>query len=157
MARAYQFRFETLLRLRRRREDECKQAVAARLRELQSLERRRDTLLERIREQTAQTRDALRTDSLDIEDLKLGRHWIIRLKRGVLDVQTRFAAQSAILEQERRRLAEASKDVKVLSRLQERQLVEHVAEMNRREQLELDEMNVTRHARAAADREIETA
>lgn len=148
MAKRYEFRYETLLRLRRQREDERKRVVAARLREIRTLEDRRATLENRIREQTEQVRDALRSSTLNLDDLKLSRHWVIRLRRGVLETDEAIKTHRAVLSKERQHLAEAAKDKKVLERLKERRLAEYMAEMDRREQLELDEMNAQRAARA---------
>lgn len=150
MAKRYEFRFETLLRLRQQREDERKRVVAARLREIQSLEERRAMLEDRIQQQTEQVRDALRSSTLNLEDLKLSRHWMVRLRRGVMETNSALKTMCAILAKERQQLAEAAKDKKVLARLKERRLAEYLAEVDRREQLELDEMNAQRAAQAVA-------
>lgn len=150
MAKRDKFRYEMLLKLRRRVEDERKRAVAERLREIHALEERRRMLLERIEQQTQQTRETLQSQRVDLDDLRLSRHWMLRLRRGVLETETALRSQHGLLAEERQRLAAASKDAEVLSRLKDRQAAALVVEMNRREQMELDEMNVTRYARATA-------
>ncbi len=135
--------------MRRRVEDDRKRAVAERLREIHALEERRRMLLERIEQQTQQTRETLQSQRVDVDDLRLSRHWMLRLRRGVLETETALRLQNGLLAEERQRLAAASKDAEILSRLKERQAAVLVVEMNRREQLELDEINVTRYARMA--------
>ena len=149
MAKRFTFRFETLLGLRRQREEERKRAVAVCLREVRRLEERQRRMLGQIDEQTEWTRRALRGDDVNVDRLKLGRHWLLRLRRGVLETQAQIATRKAILAQERQRLAESSKETKVLTRLKERRFERHRAEQDRREQAESDEMNVLRFAHAA--------
>ncbi len=166
MAKPFTFRFESILRLRRRSEDEQKRIVAARLRDINRLEQRRGLFLERIDEQAALQRSALcglvrlrrtpqadapgRPDPLDVERLKLGRHWMIRLRRGILETDAELAANRALLAHERRKLSEASKKARVLSRLREIRWDAHVTELDRQEQRDLDELNTTRFALDAA-------
>jgi flagellar export protein FliJ len=154
MAKKYTFRFETLLRLRRQREDEHKRIVSRRLNEIRLLQQRQDTLLLRIHDQSELTRDALRDRQIDVDLLKFGRHWLIRLRRGVLDTEAQIAAQKAILAQERSSLREALKHRRILSELKERRYRRFTATEARREQAELDETSVIRFARAAGSREV---
>jgi flagellar export protein FliJ len=155
MAKQYAFRLEPLLKLRRQREDEKKLAVAGRLREIGSLEGRRQTLLGEIQGQTQAMRTWLSGGRLEVNDLRLGRHWLLRLQRGVLETEAQISTQRAFLAQERTELAEARKDTKVLERLKERRRAEYLALLNRREQIELDDLNATRFAHAMAMSEVE--
>ncbi|MCG8406220.1 MAG: flagellar FliJ family protein [Phycisphaerales bacterium] len=157
MERRFTFRFGPLLRLRQQHEDEQKRVVASRLGEIRRLEERQRTLLGRIEEQTDLTRDALRRKEVDLDHLKMSRHWMIRLRRGVLETEAEIATHKALLAQERSKLSEASKETKVLSRLKERRWERFLAEQERRERVELDEMNVLRFAHAELEREDEPA
>ncbi|MBN2563517.1 MAG: flagellar export protein FliJ [Phycisphaerae bacterium] len=148
MAKRYTFRLEPLLRLRQQREDEQKRVVASRLREIATLQQRREVLHVRIGSQMQAMRESLTSEQVNVDALKLGRHWLIRLRRGVLEADAQISAQRAILAQDRAVLANARRDTKVLQRLRERQRAAHMAEVNRREQTELDEMNVLRFAHA---------
>jgi flagellar export protein FliJ len=85
---------------------------------------------------------------MDLDELKLGRHWLIRLRRGVLAADAQITAQRGLLAQERADLTEARRQTKVLERLKERQRQAYLVELNRHERAELDEMNVTRFAHA---------
>ncbi|MFQ5429121.1 MAG: flagellar export protein FliJ [Phycisphaerae bacterium] len=148
MARRHIFRFEPVLRLRQRREDEQKRVVAGRLRKIRQIEDHQRALRTRIAQQTEWTRRSLRGESVDIDALKWGRHWMIRLRRGVLDAEGEIGVHRALLAQEQAKLAQAAKEKRVLSRLKERRLALYLAEQERREQLELDEMNGVRFARS---------
>ena len=147
MAKRYTFRFETLLRVRKQREEEEKRVVASRLREIRQLEQRQEALVNRINEHTDLARQAMRNQMLDLEHLKLGRSWVVRLRRGVLETQAEITKNRAILAQERSRLAEAAKQRKVLDKLKEKRRERFLFEEARREQAEYDEMNVQRFAR----------
>jgi len=155
MAKRYTFRFETLLRLRQQFEDEQKRAVAARLREIHALEERQRMFLQQIANQASQTRQALMSGSVDVDDLRLGRHWTVRLRRGVLETEATINAQKAQLVLERQKLAEAAKNKKVLERLKEHRLSQYMAEQDRLEQKELDEISVMTYSRRQLGEEAE--
>ncbi|MBX3394089.1 MAG: flagellar FliJ family protein [Phycisphaerae bacterium] len=147
----FKFRYETLLRIRRQLEDERKRIVAARLQEIAETESHRQAILDRIRQQSEETRRALSAETVNVDELKFGRHWMLRLQRGVLEADATIVRQRAALAEERVRLAEAARAVKVLVRLKERRQAAYEMEMNRREQLELDEISVLRHGRVGTE------
>ncbi|MFH1419584.1 MAG: flagellar FliJ family protein [Planctomycetota bacterium] len=148
MARGYVFRLETLLRLRCQREDEQKRIVASRLRKIRTIEEQKHVLELRITDQTGVMRTLLCDPAMQVDELKAGRHWMVRLRRGVLEADAAIAAHKAMLAQERAELAEARKSSKVLDQLKQRQREAYLAELARAEQSEVDDLNVTRHARA---------
>lgn len=149
MAGRFAFRFETLLRLRKQREDERKRVVAARLRQIGELMERRNNLLTAIDGQTDSLRSALRGGTVDVDQVRWGRHWLTHLRRGVLDTDAELSGQRAMLAQERATLVVARKDTEVLARLRERRLESWNVEAARREQIESDEMNTLRFAHAS--------
>lgn len=149
MAGRFAFRFETLLRLRKQREDERKRVVAARLRQIGELMERRNNLLTAIDGQTDSLRSALRGGTVDVDQVRWGRHWLTHLRRGVLDTDAELSGQRAMLAQERATLVVARKDTEVLARLRERRLEAWNVEAARREQIESDEMNTLRFAHAS--------
>lgn len=151
MAKRYRFRLETLLRLRRQRADEQKRVVAQRLRQVGRIEQHKRLLETSIAEHVRSTRGSLGGERIDVDQLKVGRYWLIRLRRGVLEADAALAAQRAMLAQERSELAERRKATKVLERLEERQREAHRAELEREERMELDDMNSTRFAHAVIE------
>ncbi|HVP10476.1 MAG TPA: hypothetical protein VMV94_04715 [Phycisphaerae bacterium] len=148
MAKRYVFRLETLLRLRQQREDEQKRVVASRLRKIRAIEQQRQVLEVRIAEQVDAMRNLLTTDRMDVDQLRAGRSWTLRLRRGVLEADGAIAANRTILAQERANLANARKNTKILERLKERQREAFFAEIERQDRAESDDMNVTRFAHA---------
>ena len=120
-------------------------AVAARLRAIQNITRRQESLQVRIKQETTAIRESLQKDILDVDQLKWERHWLTRLRLGVLEADAEIAAQRAMLAQERSVLTHARKETKILSRLKERQREMFLAEQDRREQRDLDELNTSRH------------
>lgn len=147
------FRFETLLKLRRQKEDEAKRAIASRIGQIRDLEERQKALQNRIEQQSTRSRLILGESALRLDDLRLSRHWVTRLRQGMLQAEAEMRTQRAILAAERTKLADASKDRKVLARLKERRLDRYFAEQQRREQAEMDEMNVLRFAYSRLDEE----
>jgi flagellar export protein FliJ len=148
VAKRFSFRLEVLLKLRRQREDEKKLAVATRLREIATVERRKLAFQMEIARHVQVMRDSLSVAQADVDRLKMGRYWLARLRRGVLECDARLATVQGLLAQERAELAEARKQAKVLERLKERQQAAFTAALTRREQRELDEMNSVRFAYA---------
>jgi flagellar FliJ protein len=149
MAKRHTFRLETLLRLRRQKEDEQKRVVASRLRRIRTLEENKHVLESRIAEQTETMRAMLVEECMEVDQLKSGRYWVIRLRRAVLETDAAIAAERALLAQERLGLTERRKDTKVLQRLKEKQYEAFMAEERRQEQFETDDLNAARFARAA--------
>ncbi len=155
MAKAFAYRLEPLLKMRRRYEDEQKRVVAARLRGITALEQRQQVLEQEIGRQTEVMRSVLSGEEVELEGLRMSRHWMLRLRRGVLETDAAISAERAILAHERQALAEARRNTKVLERLKERKQEVWWAALQRREQAELDEMNTLRfaHAGLAGDHE----
>jgi flagellar protein FliJ len=148
MAKRYAFRPETLLRLRQQREDQQKRVVASRLRKIRSIEQQKQVLEIRIAEQVDTMRNLLTADQMDVDQMKAGRHWMVCLRRGMLEADGAITANRTILAQERVELANARKNSKILEHLKERQREAFFAEIERQDQAESDDMNVTRFAHA---------
>ena len=110
----YVFRLETLLRLRQQREDEQKRVVASRLRKIKTIEQQKEVLQVRIAEQVDSMRALLTGGETDMDQVKAGRHWMVRLRRGVLEADGAITTNRTILAQERADLANARKGTKIL-------------------------------------------
>lgn len=148
MGAKFTFRFETLWKLRARRADEAKRRVAARLRAILDLEERQRRLEDQVGQESRAVRERLTAGSLNVDDLRLARHWLVRLRQGVLQTEAEIAGQKANLAQERAALAAARKGARILENLRDRQYSSFTAQLQREEQRELDEMSVTRFAHA---------
>jgi flagellar biosynthesis chaperone FliJ len=73
---------------------------------------------------------------------------MVRLRRGVLEADGAIVANRSMLAQERVHLANVRKDTKILERLKEKQREAFLAEIERQDRIESDDMNVTRFAHA---------
>ena len=131
MAKSFTFRFETLLRLRRQREDQQKRVVATRLRRIHAIEERRAMLEGSIEQQTQEMRSALQHEQMELDDIRANRNWLSRLRRGILEADSELIGQRAQLAQERAQLAGARKEREVLARLREQRLEFHRVAENR--------------------------
>ncbi len=138
------FRFETLLKLRKQREDEAKRVVAERLNRIRALEERAEAIQQRITTEVDEVRNELQVYKLNTDQIRLGRHWITRMRQGLLNAEAEMRTQQAILSAERRQLTAASTDRKILAKLKEQRLEKAMAEQRRLEQAEMDELNTLR-------------
>ena len=138
------FRLETLLKVRKAREDEFKRIVAARLGHIEKLSAQKTAIEAQISSQGTSMRAALSGETADVDFLRWGRHWITRLRMQSARVDAETAAHRAVLAQERERLAAARKETKILERLKERQFEAAAAEEAARQARESDDMNTVR-------------
>lgn len=141
MPKAFQFRMERLLELRRLQEDLKKRELAAANR---AVAQRQQTILLLLVEENA-AKDELKElkgadRALDLTAIRIQeqyRNWldhqIVQSYRELQDLQRRTAEKRA-------ELSEASKGVRVLERLRERKRSEHRYAMDRDEQKFLDEV-----------------
>ncbi len=158
MAKTFTFRFETMLKIRRQREDHHRRIVANRLREIQTIVDQLGALDRQIEETTQLMRFSQAEGTVDIQNIVRSRHWMGHLQRNVLELQASRRGHEAKLAQERAALGEAAKQRRVLEKLKERQRARYLEEMDRREMREADEMSVMRHvyeARTVDEKDID--
>jgi len=144
MAKRFVFRLETLLKLRRQREDRQKRVVAERLRQITRVQHEIGTLERQIGDQIQAMRAEATGASLDVPHLARSRHWLSHLQRGRLEAEGHLRLLEARLAQERAVLTNAVKDRRVLEKLRERQEQRHRRELDRIEMLASDESNTVR-------------
>lgn len=144
MAKRFIFRLETLLKLRRQREDRQKRVVADRLRQISRVRGEIESLERQIGQQVDAMRTAAGQRSLDVQNLARNRHWLSYLQRGRLEADGHLRLLEARLAQERAVLAHAAKEKKVLEKLKDRQRVRYLKELDYREQIASDELSTAR-------------
>ena len=140
MAKRFTFRFETLLKIRRQREDERKRVVAARTRQIRTVRRQIAGLEKQIDDELRAIRCGQTPGILDMQQLIRHRYWLGRLHRGLLDAQGHLAGLEARLAQERAVLAEAAVQRRILEKLKERLRQRHRDVQDRLEIRQADEM-----------------
>src|SRR5262245_51271584 len=139
MAKAFDFRLEKLLELRRHREDAARRAVAA---ANQAVAERNRIILGLMGDEDAakdESREALRGTN---DVARIRREWEYvetlerRLQQEYLTLQDLVKAEM----EKRNRLAEVHKGVRVLERFRERKVQLHRLELDREERRFLDEL-----------------
>jgi len=141
VAKRFKFRLETVLKIRKRREDAAKREVAVRLGEIARVEGEMAALREQIRVEIDGFRASHATGQINVTQIARHRHWLVHLDRGVLTCENRLRELRERLSGDRAALAEARKRVRVLEKLEERQRERYMKDLNRAEVRELDEIS----------------
>lgn len=144
MAKQFVFRFETMLKIRRQREDQQKRVVGQRVRQVREAQAHLDSLQRQIQAETDAIRAVQQPGTIDMQQAIRHRHWLGHLHKGALEGEARIRFLEAKLAQERAVLAEAAKQRKILEKLREHQADRHRRELDYREMRELDEMATVR-------------
>ncbi|HOW73133.1 MAG TPA: flagellar FliJ family protein [Phycisphaerae bacterium] len=145
MAKRFKFRFETMLRIRRQREDERKRIVAGRLREIRNLQNHMASLEKQIHDELRAIRIGRQPGTIDMQQIIRHRQWLGGLHKGVLEGQAKARFLEAELARERADLAEAAKQRRILEKLKERQWEQHRGEQDRVEALAADDLTTVRY------------
>lgn len=140
MAKRFCFRFETLLRIRRQREDEHKRIVAARVGQIRQVKERMNSLDQQIHDELQAIRESQSPGRIDMHQVVRHRHWLGCLHKAVLEGQAQLRGLEAQLAQERVALAEAAKQRRILDKLKERQSRRFQEELDRQETRAADDM-----------------
>jgi flagellar export protein FliJ len=145
MAKKFTFRLETLLKLRRLKEEKQKRVVAERLRQIAQVKRQIDVIETQIVDHVSAMRSDAHSTRLDVTRIAQGRHWLTYLQRGRLEAETHLGALETRLVQDRALLAHASKEKKIFETLKERLADRHRREIERAEQIEADDLTTARY------------
>jgi flagellar protein FliJ len=152
VAKRFRFRFETMLKIRRQREDQHKRVVAERLGEIRQVQQE----LERVERLTNEGLDTIRAvqqfGRIDMQQAMAQRGWVTHLHKTALNAEAQLRGLEARLAQERAALAEAAKQRRIIEKLKERQLSRHRIEEQRIETLMTDDLTTTRYVFEAIDR-----
>lgn len=140
MAKRFQFRLETLLRVRDIREREAKRKVGAKLAEIASVDQLNRQTAEEIAALYEKLRQLQRREVLAPNELARERAWIGHLHRTVIERQAlrdKLVKELQVLQQE---LREARREKRIIEKLRERRWQDFVKDRQRREQAESDEL-----------------
>ena len=144
MARRFRFRLETVRKIRQQARDVQRRVVAEKARAAGEV-RQRIARLEGDLERTVdRSREAHRTGRLNMSSVRvheIHRGW---LHRSLGEVRAVLVQRQAELSSEQTRLAEASKRLKVIEKLRERQWERYKAEVAKEEQSQADEVGQQR-------------
>jgi flagellar FliJ protein len=146
MARRFEFRLQTLLRVRELREREAKRKVAAKSAEIARLDQLNAESQAEISGQLERLGAAQRSGVLDLTRLQRGHTWIAHLRR---TIAVRSQQKAGLLEQLRElqdALREARTQTRIIEKLRERRWEAYRRDRSRAEQAELDEVARQLHA-----------
>jgi len=166
MAHRFRFRLDVVLKLRRQRQDECRRAVASRVRAIAEAESRLAGLTGQMSEEFSALRRLVTAEQagvgsaappagmtgasvdrpaqssvvVDLSAVRQHRLYANRLRQEIADAGAEIARLREQLRVERAVLTAASKDVKALEKLEARQRARHELGLARAETIEADEV-----------------
>jgi len=147
MAEAFQFRLQSIERLRRHERDAQRRIVAMRRSEVLRIEHKLDDLTERMSATKEELRGEARLGSLDMASLCELAWYRVALDREKAVVLKELEGAQSALAPELQRLKECSTRLKAIEKLRERQWERFQEEQRRAEQQSTDESAVQRFLR----------
>jgi len=139
MARAFKFRFEQVLGVRRLQEDRATRDLALAQKALREQQLRIAQLL--VEEASGkETLRGLKRKTIDVLQLRLQEGYLQGLERKIREAGLKLQDLGRIEAEKRRALAEARRAVKVLEKYRERKLKAYAYEQDRVERIFLDEV-----------------
>ena len=139
MAGRFRFRLEVVERLRRQERDAQRREVANAQQAVRQVDQRIDNLTRELSDTVHRTRSAQGTDRLDMVSVRGHQHYRGFLQRRIFDSNEDMRERKTELDKRRAKLMEASKRLKVIEKLREKQWNRHVIQLRRREQAIMDE------------------
>jgi len=152
MAKRFEFRLETVRRLRKQAQDECRRAVAGRLRQISEARGRIARLSEQLGGQQVAARDLVLAGAgepdarLDVRAVRQHRVYMNHLHQSIVETRQELARLGDLLAEDQAALDGATKQLRVIDKLEEKQRKRHELAVQRLETAESDEI-ATQHAR----------
>ena len=140
MAKRFQFRLQTLLRVRELREREAKRKFGAKRADIAQVDQLNRQTAEEISQRQDTLRQHQRQGMLAPHELVRERAWISHLRRTIVEGQALRAKLVKELEALQEEWHRARTQKRIIEKLRERRREEHVKERKRREQAESDEL-----------------
>ncbi len=150
MAKRFRFRLDVVERVRRQTRDQHRRIVADAVRAVRKMEDHIASLNDQSRRCVDEMVLAQSDASLDVALVRtqeFHRNW---LHRQLVNARVELGRRQDDLTSKRGELADATKQLRVIEKLREKQWQRHVIEVKREEQSISDEMAVTRYLRASA-------
>jgi len=150
MAKRFRFKLEVVERVRRQEYDRLRRKVSEAVRAVQEVEGHVDRLNDQIRrslEERIASRQGGTVDVARVRTHEFHRGW---LQRHLAEAELGRAERARALDRERQALAEATRRLRVIEKLREKQWQRHLREVRREEQVMTDETALTRYLRTSA-------
>ena len=143
---ALSFRFQTILDLRKRTEEERQMALALAMQAAVALRRQEAQVQEEQSRLSARLAAAL-GHAWNPEEVQQHYRYLDSLQARRLRLAEEVTAAEAAVTEERNRLAEAMKERKTLEKLKEQERKAFLESHQKKEQTEMDDLNVARFSR----------
>lgn len=158
MAPRFQFRLETVRKLRTQARDQQHRVVADAIHQASRIEERISLITKELRNSVEHTRLDRSSKSLDVFSLRenqLYRGW---LHRKIMESDAELTQSKEVLDHERVKLQEATKQLKVIDKLRERQWNRYQTKQQREEQTLYDEaaLQLYQRRQQLQDQEVRT-
>ncbi len=135
MARRFHFRLQTLMRVRELKEREAQRGVAAHVAELVELDELDAIARRDIHDVHTQLLRTQQSDTPETADLTRGRAWIAQQQRQIIEREMQRKTVQQQLAVAQQKLREARTQTRILEKLRERRLEQHLQAAKRRERL----------------------
>ena len=147
MARRFRFRLEAVQRIRTNDRDRRRRVVAEAVRAMRSVQQRIDDCNELLRASVDRTSDLQRSQRIDMHSLRSQRFYGGYLHRQLLLAGEELVARQTELDARRGELTEATKRLRAVEKLRERQWERHRRQLAREEQADADEDALQKYIR----------
>ena len=151
MAKKFRFRLEGVRRVRAQERDARRREVADAARAVTSAEQRIEELNNELQATMQHTQSEQKQARLDVALLRGHQFRRNHLHRRIIESHAALASKKHELNACRAKLAEASKRLKAIEKLREKQWNRHLTEVRREEQTAGDEVAAQRYLRARAE------
>lgn len=151
MAKRFRFRLETLRRIRQQERDRQQRTLANAVRNVESAGRRLATIAQQVEDAAVLTRFDRQRERLDLASIRATHLYRGFLEQQLAQERIALGRTTADLDAHRAKLGEATKNLKVLENLRDRQWRRHRVEVARQEQAEYDEIGAQQYARKPAE------
>jgi flagellar FliJ protein len=135
--RRFKFNLEKILQLRKFREEECKLALGQAISALNVIENE-------IKETAFKRHSAASMRFVDVEETASWENYILRLDQQAQMLTEKAARAQMVVEEKRASYLEASKDLKAVEKLKEKQKKEHRKEVMDYEIAQVDDLTAAR-------------
>jgi len=148
MARKFQFRLDAVERVRRQARDVQRREVARAVRDVTRAEAQLSALGGQLRESVDATSSVLASNGIDVGLVRVQEFHRGWLHRQVMLTQQTLGERQRELAAQRVKLADATKQLRVIEKLREKQWRRHTTLVSREEQAMSDDMSLARYVRA---------
>ncbi len=142
----FRFKYEAVLRQRQAIEDECQRELAKHLRHSSIIRNQFTRMQQTVRDSKQQLSDGL-VGSVDVERIREFARYSGQVTVQAQQAVTQLSQIERRIQKARADLTEAMRQRKAMEMLRDKHYKQWVAEQNRRETIELDELAVQRYAR----------